>query len=72
MGDVGDLAERLAKAMTRSVADLPCLDAEAAARLTDAVELSAYLQAGKDMITKAIDAKLTQDDPMGSTPAKGG
>ena len=71
MGYVGDLAERLAEAMTRSVADLPCLDAEAAARLTDAVEQSAYLQAGKDMITNAIDAKLMQDDPMGSAPAKG-
>ena len=72
MGYVGDLAERLAEAMTRSVADLPCLDAEAAARLTDAVEQSAYLRAGKDTITKAIDAKLVQYGPIGSAPAKGG
>ena len=60
--DGGALAKRLADAMVSQVHGLPSMDAEAAARLNDALDASAYSDAGKALIASAIENKLTAAD----------
>ena len=52
------LAAHLATLLACAVRDLPSLDAGSAARLTEAVCNSAFVQDGKDMTSRTIDEKL--------------
>ena len=57
-GSCADLAEKLAESMACQIQQLPSFDSAAASRLANAVEHSAYEQAGKVLICDAIDRKL--------------
>ena len=64
LGYIDDsLADSMASQMASQINNLACLDADAATRLTDALATSCYTQAGKDNITKAIDAKVQMVSP---------